>query len=149
VGAVAAVGPLTGRDLSELGALFAARSGRPADLDRFATWIDSSPSAGARLDGALVGYATTAPFGPEVVELTSMLVAPSARGRGIGTALLGHLHDACRASGIGAVVTVTSAGYATAEPHRDAVPFYEAAGYRVAVRTEQTAVLVRSLGDEG
>lgn len=142
------IGTLARRDLPALGALFEARTGRPADLARFEAWIEASPSAAARRDGRLVGYATTARFGPDLVELTSILVATSERGRGAGTALLAHLHGACRAAGIGAIVAVSSTGYAPREPFVDPVPFYERAGYRPAVRTAQSVVLVRSLEDE-
>lgn len=142
------VGALTPRDLPAVGALFAARTGRPADLDRFASWIEASPSAAARRDGHLVGYAATTRFGPDLVELTSILVATPERGRGTGTALLAHLHGACRTAGIEAIVAVSSTGYAAREPHVDPVPFYERAGYRPAVRTAQSVVLVRSLEGE-
>jgi GNAT superfamily N-acetyltransferase len=137
---------LSVRDLPALGRRFADHAGRPADLEVLGSWIDASPGVGAHVDDQLVGYIVTKPFGPEVVELASMLVAPEARGRGIGRDLLDRLERECRASGAGAIVLVTSSGYEVAEERRDPTAFYERAGYRVVASTARSRVLARELG---
>ena len=141
----ASVAPLGRADLPSVGRLFAAHTGRPADLDQVGTWLDRWPAFGARCAGELVGYLTTARFGPDVLELTSLLLSPDARGQGTGRALLAALDDAAPASGAHAIVAITSSGYETAEPRIDPAPFYERCGYRVLMTTSQSTILARSL----
>jgi ribosomal protein S18 acetylase RimI-like enzyme len=138
---------LTAADLPDVGALFERRTGRPADLDLLGAWIADAPSAGARLDAELVGYAICKRFAPDLVELASMLVAAGARRRGIGTALLRSLHEAVASAGVAGVVVVTSDGYEVQEERTDAVAFYRSVGYEVLLATAATHVLGRSVGE--
>ncbi|MEZ5204006.1 MAG: hypothetical protein R2701_06400 [Acidimicrobiales bacterium] len=90
-----------------------------------------------------MGYLTTARFGPDVLELTSLLLSPDARSR--NRSRLAALDDAAPASGAHAIVAITSSGYETAEPRIDPAPFYERCGYRVLMTTSQSTILARSL----
>ena len=140
------IGALRRDDLPALGGLFAAHTGRAADLATFAGWIDAWPSAGARGPEGLVGYAVCRGFAPDVAELAALLVAPASRDRGVGARLVAHVEDTCRARGLAAIVTVASSGYRVQGEKRSSRPFYEALGYRAVLETTATSVLAHDLG---
>lgn len=140
------IGALHRGDLPAVGELFAAHTGRPADLATLARWVDGWPSAGARTPEGLVGYAVCRGFAPDVAELAALLVAPASRDRGVGAHLVAHVEDACRARDLAAVVTVSSSGYRVQGEKRSSRPFYEGLGYRVVLETAATAVLAHDLG---
>jgi GNAT superfamily N-acetyltransferase len=135
-------------DLEAIGGLFEDHTGRPADLATLGGWVREAPAVVARCDGALVGYAVTKGFAPDVVELAALLVAPGHRSHGIGTLLVDAIEADARRRGHAAIVVVTSAGYEVVGDKRSAVPFYERRGYHPILRTEITTVLGRSLSDD-
>lgn len=97
-----------------------------------AGYVDASPGellppAGALLvaydDGAAVACGAVHAIAPGIAEVKRMFVAPSARGRGVGRALLGALeHEAVE---LGCSV----ARLDTAEPLAEALALYRSAGY--------------------
>lgn len=141
------VADLGRRDLGEIGARFEAHAGRPADLATFERWIDGWPSAGARRDGALVGYLVTQRVAPDSVEVTSLLVAPGSRNDGIGARLVTHVEQECRRRAIAGLVAVSSTDYDVAAERRSPRSFYERLGYRVVLETPSTLLFGRTLDD--
>jgi len=90
----------------------------------------------AELDGAVVGYAYAGPFRPRpayrfVVE-NSVYLAPSAKGRGIGRALMQHLIDEAARLGFRQVIAVIGDG----RPDSPSVRLHEALGFRHSGRLE-------------
>lgn len=77
----------------------------------------------AELDGALVGTAGVVPVEPGVFELRKMYLAPAARGRGVGQALLDACLVAVRERGGRRVVLDTT------EQMTAAIRFYERNGF--------------------
>lgn len=113
------------------------------DVARIETWIagrladprDRGTLVVEEVDGAVVGYALTAPTGDEdaagLGEVEAIYLAPDARGRGLGLPLLGA-----------AVADLVRSGFKTAilwvlTANGPARRFYERAGFRAdgAVRT--------------
>jgi ribosomal protein S18 acetylase RimI-like enzyme len=98
----------------------AERWGGPADpglnpdLDDIAGSYATGTTLVARLNGLLVGTGSVLPREPGLEEVVRMSVAPAARGRGIGTQLLGTLVDAAAARGARRIVCVTCAHWESA-----------------------------------
>jgi phosphinothricin acetyltransferase len=83
----------------------------------------------AELDGAVAGYAYVGPFRPRpayrfVVE-DSVYVAPDAKGRGVGRALLMRLIEEARALGFRQMIAVIGDG----RPDSASVKLHEALGF--------------------
>jgi GNAT superfamily N-acetyltransferase len=135
----------TSADLDAIARLFERHTGRPADQATFERWIDTAPSAVARDDGDVVGYAVCQRFAPDVVELAALLVEPSHRGQGIGMGLVDAVEAGASTHGFAAIVVVTSDGYEVVGEKRSARPFYERRGYSALIETDQTVVLGRHL----
>jgi GNAT superfamily N-acetyltransferase len=72
----------------------------------------------------ILGCGAVALLDGETAEVKRMWVAPTARGRGVGRALLSRLEDEARRAGCSAVVLDTNAVLT------EAVEMYLAAGYR-------------------
>jgi GNAT superfamily N-acetyltransferase len=94
-----------GRELlAELNALldtqYPGRSARPGSVT---TPEEMAPPRGRFLvgydDGEAVAIGGVRPLGPDVAEIKRMYVAPGARSRGVGRALLAALEDAARELG--------------------------------------------------
>lgn len=132
-------------DLPAVAALFGTHTGRAADRTTMSQWIDRWPSAAARSRGSLVGYVMAQRFGPDVLELTSVLVAPGERSAGVGRHLVGHVEASARRQGQHALIVVTSSAYATREPAESARGFYESLGFRAVVETSATSILAKDL----
>ena len=132
-------------DLPAVGVLFRAHTGRPADLATMGRWLAQAPAAAAHRAGDLVGYLLAKPFAPDVIELASLLVAPSARGQGLGTALVHHVEDEARARGMRAIVAAPSSGYVVLGPKRSTTPLFRRLGYEVLLQTPATSILGRLL----
>lgn len=143
---LAALGPA---DLPDVGRLFRAHTGRPADLDAIGSWLAAWPCSGARLDGALVGYLLCRSFAPDLAEIATFLVAPEARDRGVGTALIRHVEDDATARGLHGLIGVTSLGYDVVGEKRLSSPLFVRLGYRIVLATDQTQVFARSLPRPG
>ncbi|MCB0970432.1 MAG: GNAT family N-acetyltransferase [Acidimicrobiales bacterium] len=125
--------------------LFASHTGRPADVDTMRRWIDGHPSAGAEVDGTLVGYVLSTRLAPQVLELTSLLVAPDHRGRGLGGRLLDAVERDAADQGWEALITTPSAGYEVLGPKQPSTPLFVGRGWSVLLETTQTAVVGRRL----
>lgn len=133
--------------LDAIAALFAGHTGRSADVATMANWIETSPAAVA-LDGpACVGYCLTTRFAPDIVELASLFVHPTARSHGLGAALITEVTETCRRRGTAAMITTPSEAYVSLEPKQSSVPLYVRLGWHVVHETADTAVLMRSLED--
>ncbi len=105
----------------------AAAADLPARIDRFLTRGNGRVLVAER-DGRVVGFAAFELAFPihraqPIVHLVALSVAPGARRKGVGRALLDAVEAAARASGCEAAV-VTSA-----EHRADAHEFYPAAGW--------------------
>lgn len=134
-------------DLPGVDGLFRAHTGRPADLALLRTWIDAWPSAALEVDGSLHGALVCCSFAPDIAEIANVLVAPDARGAGVGTALVTHVIDEARRRGLRSLVTVSSSGYRVLGPKRSARPFYEAQGFEAVWSTGATDVLFLRLAE--
>lgn len=139
---LAALGPA---DLPDIGRLFRDHTGRPADLATIGTWLDGWPCSGARLDGALVGCLLCRSFAPDLGEIATFLVAPAARDRGIGTALVRHVEDAATQQGLQGLIGVTSLGYRVVGEKRLSSPLFVRLGYRIVLETADSQVFARTL----
>jgi putative acetyltransferase len=104
------VGSATDADVSRLPASYTERGGR--------FWVARDH------DGRLLGTAGLMPLeDPALLELRKMYLAPSARGRGVGRALLDEALGFARASGAARVVLDTT------DAMKRAIAFYERAGF--------------------
>jgi len=77
----------------------------------------------AELDGELRGTCGVFPVGPGAMELRKMYLASSARGRGVGVALLAEAKAFARAAGAQKLVLDTT------EQMKAAIAFYEREGF--------------------
>lgn len=136
-------------DLPRVAELFAQHTGRPADVATMERWVQGHPAVGAEVDGQLVGYALTARLAPQVLELTSFLVAPGHRGRGLGGQLLDDLAERAADDGWEAMVSTPSAGYEVLGPKQPSTPVFLRHGWELLLETSQTAVVGRRLGRTG
>lgn len=98
--------------------------GRDADVATFGAKPDVRDLV-AEIDGTAVGVVSVAPQDtPGVAWLSKLFVEKSARGKGIGRALLHAAHDAARAGGFHTI------GLRTRLIFTEAVALYTAEGYR-------------------
>lgn len=84
-------------------------------------------------DGRTVGCVAVLPYGADGL-LRSLAVAPEARGRGLGAALVGAAEALARASGLASLTLLTES----------AAPFFERHGYRRISREDAPAAVQRS-----
>ncbi len=77
----------------------------------------------ARLDGVPVGIVMTKPHSPGICEMNRMFVRPSARGHGVGRALVVELLSTARDLGY------TKMMLAAGPYHTEAVPLYRSFGF--------------------
>jgi len=109
-------------------------AGRDADVALFGARDDHDDLVAEDAHGEVVGVASVGPQGdPGVAWVSKVFVARTARGRGLGRALLEAAHDAARARGYREV------GLRTRVVFREAVALYESAGY---ARQEPSPALV-------
>jgi putative acetyltransferase len=98
--------------------------GRDADVRWFGARADHDDLI-AEEDGHPVGVASVGPHGDEgVAWVSKVFVARSARGRGIGRALLRAVHEAARTRGYRRI------GLRTRVVFRQAIALYESEGYK-------------------
>ena len=110
----------------------------PRSLEDQRRWItDRSGALGivvAELDGEVVGYASLSPFRPKAAYRTtvenSVYVAESARGTGVGRALLEELIELADARGFHTIIAHIVGG------HEASIALHHACGFRV-VGTER------------
>ncbi|WP_306305114.1 GNAT family N-acetyltransferase [Novosphingobium naphthalenivorans] len=76
-------------------------------------------------DDALAGFAALKQLGGGQGEVKSMRAAPSARGTGVGRALMEHVIDEARRRGYDALYLETG----TAELHQPAIALYRRSGF--------------------
>lgn len=90
----------------------------PWDAVQHADWYAHKAEAGfpllvAEEDGVVLGYATYGDFRPKIgyssTREHSVYLAPQARGRGIGTALMNRLIEQARAQGVHVLIAALSA----------------------------------------
>ena len=143
---LASLGPA---DLPDVGRLFQAHTGRPADLATMGRWLDGWPGSGARVGGRLVGFLLCRSFAPDVAEIATFLVAPEARDRGVGAALVRHVEDAATERGLAGLIGATSLGYRVAGGKRLSSPLFVRLGYRIVLETPDTHVFARTLPRPG
>ncbi|MGB3455482.1 MAG: GNAT family N-acetyltransferase [Litorimonas sp.] len=137
--------PLTSRDASDVRALYARYRVAPYSEARIAAILDALPALGARQDGRLVGFVYCEAFAPDIAEVGSLYVDADHRGRGIGSLLLGAVHDLLRERNFKGAVLYNSQLYETHEPKRPAAPVYERMGYEKVLSTGSTDLFVLPL----
>jgi ribosomal protein S18 acetylase RimI-like enzyme len=105
------------RALQESPTAFSSNYGREREFTEADWRRRTASSVVATLDGAPVGIAGsyTEDSAPDIVEVVGMWVAPEARGRGAGGALLDHLIDEARRRGATRVRLGVTEGNETAE----------------------------------
>jgi GNAT superfamily N-acetyltransferase len=123
----------------------------PADPGRFLTGSDFLGAWVAVVDGRLAGHVVLSPpgtgdaaaalLGRDAAMVSRLFVASTARGRGVGAALLGHAAREARQRGLYPVLDVLAT-------NRGPVAFYERMGWRLLGIAEaqwgQDRVTVRS-----
>jgi GNAT superfamily N-acetyltransferase len=121
---------------------------RPADEAAIALSLASAPGIVA-LDGReLVAFFYGRPFAPDIVEMQNMLVAASHRRRGLGREIVLRTEEELRRSGYRAAIGANSVLHPGASPERckAARSFWLRMGWRIALATGGSVVLVRWLG---
>ncbi len=141
------VSALERSDVGEMDGLFRSHTGRPLDRDLITSWIEAWPSAGARVESRLIGYAVGASFAPDIVEFAALLVAPGHRRSGVGTALTSAFEAGCEDRGFSAVIAVTSQGRQVVEAKPSSWPFFERLGYQSIFQTGHSTVMARTLAE--
>lgn len=110
-------------------------AGRDADVALFGSRADHDDLV-AEVDGKIAGVASVGPHGDDgVAWVSKVFVLRSARGRGIGRALVHALHDAARARGYREVRLRTRIVF------EEAIALYQSLGY---VRTTEGAAVLES-----
>lgn len=104
----------------------------------------SNPALGrlvlVRVDGAVVGYAVVAfsfslEYEGRTAFLDELFVEPSARARGLGSAVVGHVAELCRSAGVNAL------NLETEDSNTGATRLYERLGFRSYGRHLMTKLL--------
>ena len=124
---------------------------RPADTDAIAASLASAPSVVALEGDELVAFFYGRPFAPDIVEMQNMLVAERHRARGLGRKIVGRAEDDLRRAGYHAAVGANSVLHPGTSPERCMVAraFWIRMGWRIALATGGSVVLVRWLGPPG
>jgi GNAT superfamily N-acetyltransferase len=135
-------------DAPAIGDLIRRENHRPADEPAIAGSLGSAPGFVAVDDGALVAFFYGRPFAPDIVEMQNMLVAGSHRGTGLGRRLVEATEEALREAGFKAAIGANSILHHGATPERcmAARAFWLHMGWRIALATGGSVVLVRWLG---
>ncbi|MEZ5245797.1 MAG: N-acetyltransferase family protein [Acidimicrobiales bacterium] len=105
----------------------------PRTLEQQVEWIREREGAlgvvVAEIDGAVVGFASLSPYRPRPAYRTSVensvYVAESARGSGVGRALMEELIDVATARGFHTIIARISGG------HEASIGLHHACGYEV------------------
>lgn len=121
---------------------------RPADVDAIAWSLASAPSIVAHEGDELVAFFYGRPFAPDIVEMQNMLIAERHRGRGLGRQIVERIEDDLRHAGYRAAVGANSVLHRGTSPERcmAARAFWVRMGWRIALATGASVVLVRWLG---
>jgi GNAT superfamily N-acetyltransferase len=138
-------------DAPAIAALIRRENHRPADEAAIASSLASAPSVVAVDDGEVVGFFYGRPFAPDIAEMQNMLVAASHRRLGLGTAMVRRAEDDLRAAGYRAAIGANSVLHRGASPERcmAARSFWLRMGWRIALATGGSVLLVRWLGGPG
>ncbi len=135
-------------DVAGIAALHEAESGRAADRQRLAEILRDYPCVVVRAGDALIGYAISARFAPDVLELRDIRICQDQRGHGVGGQLLAAFEALARLQWA-AIILVNSQGYEGDPDKRLASSFYERAGYTSALWTGRSHVYVKLLRSPG
>ncbi|HSJ72795.1 MAG TPA: GNAT family N-acetyltransferase [Miltoncostaeaceae bacterium] len=138
-------------DAPAIADLIARENRRPADVAAIASSLGSAPSVVA-LDGdELVAFFYGRPFAPDIVEMQNMLVAASHRRRGLGREIVERAETALRDAGYRAAIGANSVLHRGTSPERcmAARAFWLRMGWRIALATGGSVVLIRWLGGAG
>jgi GNAT superfamily N-acetyltransferase len=124
---------------------------RPADAAAIALSLASAPGVVALDGNDLVGFFYGRPFAPDIVEMQNMLVASSHRRGGLGRRMVAAAEDELMAAGYRAAIGANSVLHLGTSPERcmAARSFWLRMGWRIALATGGSVVLVRWLGGPG
>jgi GNAT superfamily N-acetyltransferase len=137
-------------DAAAIADLIRRENRRPADEAAIAASLASAPGLVA-LDGdELVAFFYGRPFAPDIVEMQNMLVAARHRGRGLGRRIVVRTEHDLRRAGYRAAIGANSVLHPGTTPERcmTARAFWLRMGWRIALATGGSVVLVRWLGQE-
>lgn len=136
------------QEVDDIASLFRDMSGRDLADSRARASIAKLPSAVARDDGRILGFAYCGQFAPDVLELRNCFVIPSMRSQGVGGEILQFL-EASVPPPFRMMILVNSMLYGTRENKRPAVRFYERHGYKVISNTDNTWIMAKPLNTGG
>jgi GNAT superfamily N-acetyltransferase len=138
-------------DAPAIAALIRRENNRPAEEAAIAQSLASAPSVVAVDDGEVVGFFYGRPFAPDIAEMQNMLVAASHRHQGLGTAMVRRAEGDLRDAGYRAAIGANSVLHRGTSPERcmAARAFWLRMGWRIALATGGSVVLIRWLGGPG
>jgi len=130
-------------DVEAVAELHESQNERPADRAYIRECISNFPSSACFSGQRMIGFAYTASFAPDILNLTNLLVDDDHRGRGVGTLLLADVEEQARAGWAGLILTNSELLHRPSRP--SPLPFYAKHGYSILFQTEHTSVLIKRL----
>lgn len=137
-------------DTGAVETLMHAELGRGPAAHRIRQFLADFPSALAwgrtrENPHVLLGFAYCLSFAPDVLELGNLVVAPAARGRGVGTELVTEIER--QAAGTFAAVILSNSSLWTLArgEKRPAESYYERMGYSTILSTGPSVVMAKHL----
>lgn len=137
--------PIEPPDVAELVRLYRTYRRSTYTIEKITELISTFPAYCLKANGKIIAFCYTSEFAPDIIEISSLLVAQDWRNKGLGSKLLSATESEARQRGYDAAILSNSLLYETLESKRRATTFYERLGYREALRTANTTVFVRAL----
>ncbi len=139
------------RDVEAIAALIERDNRRPADRDQITRRLVRMPSVVVYDGDELVAFIHSRHFGPDIVELSNMVVDHRLRRRGLGRAIVEVMERKLHAAGYRGAVFVNSRLHPGATDERVAAAraFWLGMGYSICFATGGSAMFVKILADPG
>jgi GNAT superfamily N-acetyltransferase len=134
-------------DTAAIVALIEQENHRPADPGQIARRLAGLPSVIAEQNGCVVAFLYCRRFSPDMVELSNMVVASTARRGGLGARMVSMIEPELRALGYRAAIFVNCRLHLGATDERVAASraFWLHQGYRIVFSTHGSAVFTKFL----